>query len=152
LPYAVKASYAQQNLIWTALRELATPDDLINAALACYRRNDDPRLLKIAASLLELYEPPAAWPALERLARSGRPECRYFVGMIGEKGMGAEATQRALEALARNPDLDTRWQVVEALEGASLADPLLIWRVLAEDPDQTICDLARDRLPSLVKE
>jgi hypothetical protein len=152
LPYAVKASYAQQSLVCPALLELATPDDLIHAALAAYGRDDDPRLLKSAAAFLEHYDTGVAWPALERLARSGRPECRYFVGTIAEMGVSTGARQQALAALARNPDVDTRREVLETLEGGWPADPLPVWRVLAEDPDRAIRDLAQDRLASLAAE
>jgi hypothetical protein len=149
LPYAVKAPYAQQNLVCAALLELATPGDLINAALAAYGRNDDPRLLQEAAGLLEHYGP-AAWPALARLAGSARSECRYFVAAIaGLAGVAEGDKKQALAELARNPDVGVRREVVEMLEGGCLSNAGAVWEVLAHDRDEGISGIATDHLAVL---
>ncbi|MCI0458311.1 MAG: hypothetical protein L0Z62_15210 [Gemmataceae bacterium] len=149
LPYAVKAPYPQQNLVCSALLELATPKDLINAALAAYGRNEDPRLLQQAADLLEQYGP-AAWPALGQLAGSDSPECRYFVAAIANfPGVTEEAKQEALTELARNPDVRVRREVVEVLEGGCLPNAGPLWEGLAHDRDGEIASIATGHLSVL---
>jgi hypothetical protein len=56
LPYLVKASYAQRNLVFNALMDFAKPQDLLCAALAVQERGGDRRILGIVADLLEHYE------------------------------------------------------------------------------------------------
>ncbi len=145
LPYTVKASYAQQNLVCAALLELATPEDLIHAALVAYGRNEDPRLLQEAAGLLER-SGPAAWPALAGLAASEKPECRYFVAAIaGLAGVAEEDRQQALVELAHNADVSVRHEVVEILEGGCLSNAGPVWEVLAHDRDEQIASIASDQ-------
>jgi hypothetical protein len=149
LPYLVKASYGQQNLVSAALLGLATPDDLINAALAGYARDEDPRLLQEAAGLLQHYGR-AAWPALAQLASSERSECRYFVDAIaGFTRVAEDDKQRALADLARNPDIDVRREVVEMLGSGCLVNAGPVWEVLAHDRDEEISSCALDHLAVL---
>ena len=150
LPYTVKASYAQKNLVCPALLELATPDDLINAAFAGYGRNADTRLLQSAASLMEHYDAKVAWPALDRLVRSGRPECRYFVGtIIHWPGVPEEQKREAMTALAGHPNAGTRQELLDETDRVSASDAVLVWRLLAHDPDSNIRTVAGERLAEL---
>src|SRR5262245_7895368 len=149
LPYAVKAPYAQQNLVCAALLELATPNDLINAALAACGQNDDTRLLEEAAGLLAHYGR-AAWPVLVQLARSGRSECRYFVAAIaGFAGVAEGDKIEVLAELARNPDIGVRREVVELLEAGCLPNAGPVWEVLAQDRASEIASIATDHLAVL---
>jgi hypothetical protein len=149
LPYLANASYAQQNLVFAALRELATPQEVLGAALAAARPGEGAGLLKPAAAVLEALGQ-ASWPALQQLADSGRPEYRYFVATIATfPEVSEEARRQALLGLTHNPDLDTRREVLEALEGGALAEPRSVWQALARDEDEEIRDLAATRLASL---
>jgi hypothetical protein len=144
LPYLVKASYAQQSLVAGALEQVATPEQVLNAALALYERNRDPRLLSTADQLLASYGS-ASWPALKRLCGSMRPECRHFVNTVATLDQVSEDERReALLLLARNPDLDTQEQVLAALEMEVLSEPLPVWKILAQDRNGSIAAIAAD--------
>jgi hypothetical protein len=148
LPYLANAGYGRQNLLISALQSIARPHELIQAALAVNQRTADREMLLATAGLLEHYGS-AAWPALTELARSRRPECRYFVRQIADcDGIPDEQRQQALATLATTPDLDTRWEIIELLDGGWLSNPDPVWQVLRDDPDDRIKDIARDRLES----
>jgi hypothetical protein len=145
LPYLVKASYAQQNLIVGALEQIATPDQILLAALDLYKRADDPRLLSTANELLA-NRGIASWPALKRFCATNHPACRYFVATVATlEGISEEERRRALLSLARNPDVDTRRELLAYLDGGALIDTLPVWEVLATDPNQDIAALAVER-------
>jgi hypothetical protein len=147
LPYLVRASYAQRNLVFNALMELATPQDLLFASLAVYERERDPRVLKTAAQLLEHCGDEAA-PVLVRLARSGRQECRYFVSTI--LNLEPEGGRRkALLALAEHPDPRTRRELLDEADRASPEVAALVCRALARDPEADIRESAREKLAFL---
>ncbi len=147
LPYLVRSSYAQRNLVFNALMDLATPQDLLFAALSAAARSRDPRLLQTAAELLEHYGEDA-YPVLRRLARSGRLECRYFVSTIFH--MEAAGPRRdALLALTEHPDSLTRQELLEETDRASPADAAFVCRRLASDPDERIQEAAREKLAYL---
>jgi len=146
LPYLVKSSYAQQNLVIQALDQIASPEEILNAALALYDQTQDPRLLATADQLLG-NRGAASWPALKSLCGSGSAQCRYFVSTIAElEGISEVERRDALTKLARNPDLDTRREVLPFLDGGVLSDPLPVWQVFAGDPDEDIATLAADRI------
>lgn len=149
LPYLVKSSYAQRNLVCNALIEFATPQDLLFAALAVHERDRDPRVLQIAAELLE-HDGAEATPVLTRLARSGRSECRYFVGtIINLPGLPEEQKREALRALARHPDVGTRQELLDEADRASARDAALVCRLLTHDADKNIRAAAGQRLAEL---
>ncbi len=149
LPYLVRASYAQQNLVVGALEQIANPEQILNAALALYAETRDPRLLSTADHLLA-NRGAASWPALKSLCKRAAPECRFFVRTIAEiEGISNEERREALTMLAHNPDLDTRRELLALLDGDVLADPLSVWQVLAKDPDEDVASLAADRIALL---
>jgi hypothetical protein len=149
LPYTVKAPYPQQNLVYAALLELATADDLVDAAFAAHGRNDDPRLLEEAAVVLGQFGH-GAWPTLARLARSEKPECRYFLpAIVGLAGVPEGDKAKALADLARHPDVAVRREVLEALESGSLPNAASAWEALARDRDREIAGIATDHLDVL---
>jgi hypothetical protein len=145
MPYLVKASYAQQNLIVGALEQIATPDQILLAALDLYKRTDDPRILFTADELLA-NRGNASWPALKRFCATNHPACRYFVATVATlEGVSEEERCRALVSLARNPDVDTRRELLAYLDGGALIDSLPVWEVLARDQNQDIAALAVER-------
>jgi hypothetical protein len=149
LPYLVKASYAQQNLIAGALERIATPEHILDSALALFDQGGDPRILATADQLLA-NRGAASWPALLTLCLSNLPACRSFAWTVGNLGGVPEESRReALVLLARNPDLDTRLEVVALLDGGALDDPLPVWRILLHDSDDTIAVQASNRVESL---
>ncbi len=149
LPYLIKASYAQQNLVVGALEQIAKPEQILNAALALYDQTQDPRILSTADQLLANHGD-VSWPALRGLCQRATAECRFFVRTIAEmEGVSAEERRDVLMLLARNPDLDTRREVLSLLDGGVLSEQLADWQVLAEDPNEEIATLAADRLAAL---
>jgi hypothetical protein len=146
LPYLARAGYGRQNMLIAALQAFASPSELIRAALAVNQVRPDREMLQATAGLLEHYGS-KAWQALVDLARSGRSECRFFTRQIAEcDDIPVEQRRDAITALAANPDLDTRWEVVELLDGGWLSDPNPVWQVLRDDPDERIKTIARARL------
>jgi hypothetical protein len=151
LPYLVKASYAQQSLVAGALELVATPEQILTAAVALYERSRDPRLLSTADQLLASYGS-ASWPALKSLCGSMRPECRYFVNTVATLDqISGDERREALLLLARNPDLETRQEVLTALEMEVLAEPLPVWEILAQDRDGSIAAIAAGRVAVLAE-
>jgi hypothetical protein len=147
LPYLVRASYGQRNLVFNALMEFARPQDLVFASLAVYERDRDPRVLETAAELLQHYGEEAG-PLLVRLARSGRRECRYFVGTILH--MEPEGCRReAILALAEHPDPRTRRELLDEADRTDPEDAAFVCRALAGDPEADIRESARENLAFL---
>jgi hypothetical protein len=146
LPYLVKASYAQRNLIFNALMMWARPEDLLFAALFLHERDKDFRVLHLAGQLLEHYGAESA-PVLTRLCASGRPECEYFVGAVFKLAWPTEdQKQAALAALARHSDPRTRQELLDEVDRGSDQDAVLVCRLLLSDPDPGIRRTAEERL------
>lgn len=149
LPYLIKASPAQRNLVFNALMDFATSRDILFGALTASERDPDQRVLRVAAELLEHYGAEAA-PVLVRLARSERPECRYFVGAImNTPGIPEGLKREALTALGRHPDAGTRQELLDEAERASDSDAAFLFRLLALDSDSRIRKTATERLAEL---
>jgi len=125
------AAYGRQNLLVDALKRFASPRAIVQGALTVSHTPSGPDVLEAAAGLLEHYASDA-WPTLEQLAFSDRPECRYFVRQIATcEGISEYLRIQALARLALNPDPDTRREVAEALESGFLHDPAPVWQALA---------------------
>ncbi len=140
------AAPGRQNLLVGALKRFASAQDIVQAALTVGDAPAAPDVLQATAGLLEHYASDA-WPALEWLVSSGRPERRYFVWQIAAcKGVDEARRAEALARLARSSDPDTRWAITEALESGPLSDPTLVWRALVAAPEEAIRSLAADRL------
>jgi hypothetical protein len=147
LPYLIKASYAQQNLVFSAFMDFATPQDILFAALAVAKHDRDSRALLVAAELLEHYGAEAD-PILTRLARSGKPECRYFVRMILSMEE-RERREEAIAALAQRGHLDTRRELLDETDRSADEIAVIVCRLLMNDPDERIRELSREKLISL---
>jgi len=151
LPHLPGGSYGRQNLLVDALKRCVGPDAIIQSALALSRGPCDSDILQAAAGLLEHYASDA-WPALDQLASSGRPESRYFVRQIAEcEGIADCLRVAALASLAKNPDPDTRYEVADVLQSDSLHGDLTpAWQALATAPEESIRTLATERLETVV--
>jgi hypothetical protein len=146
LPYLAGAGYGRQNALIAALRSFAGPIELVRAALAANQACPDREMLLATAGLLEHYGS-EAWPALTELALSRRPEGRFFARQIAEcAGVPEEERLRTLAVLATNPDLDTRWEVAELLDGGWFSNPSSVWQVLLDDSDEQLRSIARSRV------
>jgi hypothetical protein len=149
LPYLVKASYAQRNLVYNALMTWAQPEDLLFAALLLYETDHDLRVLQLAGQLLEHYGADAA-SVLTRLCASGRSECKHFVGTVFKFAWPSqEQKQRALVTLARHPDRQTRQQLLDEVDRGSDEDAALVCRLLVSDLDLGIRRAVEERLAGL---
>jgi hypothetical protein len=149
LPYLVDASYAQENLVHPCIHEIATPPDILRAALTAYDHTADPRLLEVTAGLLTDCTT-EAWPTLAGLAHSRRPECRYFVeGIAGLKGVCPKERRQALLDLAHNPDPATRWELLEVVDRLAPEDAPAVWRILAGAVETDIRAAAEERLAAV---
>jgi hypothetical protein len=149
LPVLPSRSPGMQNLVIAALKKIATPEELIQGAAIANRRTKNVRMLQETAGLLEHYGA-GAWKALDSLARSGLPECQFFVqAILGCEGVPEQSRIEAARHLATNPDTETRWAVVDALEGGALTDPRSVWDTLAKDSHLGIRKVASECLHDL---
>jgi hypothetical protein len=132
------ASYGRQNLLVDALKHSVGPHAIVQGALTVSYTPSGPDILQAAAGLLEHFASDA-WPTLERLAASDRPECRYFVRQTAAcDGIAESLRIQALARLALNPDPDTRREVAEALESGFVNESAAVWGALAVAQQENI--------------
>lgn len=145
-PLLLDAPLSLQPVIQKMLVDLVDPKQVFAIASKEYELKGYEGYLLAASALFEKYGK-QAWPILESLVSTGRPECEYFVFAVAcLNDVAPDKRVRALTTLARSTDLDTRLRVVEALEyaDAKLASP--VWRVLSDDPDHEIRQCAAEHL------
>lgn len=115
LPVLVDAPSRSLNAVFEALLTLKDPCSILQAAFSEYDRTGRQRFLSLAVSLLEQLGQ-VAWPVLQKLARSPRPECELFVDAIANcEGVALEDRVKALQDLFRRSDPDVQSRVSEAL-------------------------------------
>ena len=91
-----------------AILNFADPGEVITVALHEFRLYGYEGRLLLAASLLSRYGE-RAWPVLASLAKSGLPECEFFVSTIARlEGICCRERLNAMIDLARNPDPSIR--------------------------------------------
>ncbi len=102
-----------------AILSFADPGEVIALALHKFRLYGYEGRLVLAASLLSRFGE-RSWPVLASLAKSGLPECEYFVSTIARlDGISSRERLNAMIDLARNPDPSIRERVMDVLEGYS---------------------------------
>jgi hypothetical protein len=144
---------ARRRLVYETLREFAQPQDILVNALMLYRRHGDAEPLAIGAGLLEDLGV-EAWPVLAAFARTGRPECAYFVTAIaGLRDVDVRKRLDVLNTLARSDDSEIRWRIYEALDGFSAEEAIPVLKALADErsPDDAARSAAEERLGSTVE-
>jgi len=102
-----------------------------------YIRYGDAEPLVVGAGLLEDLGA-ESWPVLAAFARTGRPECAYFVSTVaGLQDIDVKQRLEVLEILARSEDSELRWRIYESLGDFSPDEAGPVLRVLAgdESPD-----------------
>lgn len=150
LPYLVGASYAQQNLFLDAVLQTCAPDDVLRAAMLLAEGSAGEAILEAAAGILEHFGE-RSWPALANLAARSDPRCRHFVRAVGYiPTADPQARIEVLVALAKNPDLDTRWLAAAVAEDVSPEAAAIVWRTLSADPDEELRATAQARVASLM--
>ena len=111
-----------QRLGVRAILSFADPGEVITLALHEFRLYGYEGRLVLAASLLSRFGE-RSWPVLASLAKSGLPECEYFVSAIARlDGISSRERLNAMIDLARNPDPSIRERVMDVLEGYSVEE------------------------------
>lgn len=122
---------------------------ILDAAIRQYEETCEEGYLLSALSLLERAGP-KAWPALRKLAASGREECEIFVGLIAGCGGIAENERLvAVMSLLKNSHSDVRMSIFENLSQFGVDAKRSILQNLAKDTDTTIADEAACYLDDL---
>jgi HEAT repeats len=153
-PMMLKGTPARTRLVYETLRKFAEPQDVLINSLLLHLRRGDAEPLVIGAGLLEDLGA-VSWPVLAAFARTGRPECAYFVATIaGLQNVDVKKRLEVLEILARSEDSELRWRIYEALGDFSLDDAVPALSVLAgaDSPDDAARSAATERIQSSVEE
>jgi hypothetical protein len=122
-------------------------EKIVLDALCAYRRPDgyEGYLVEAAHELKDMGR--EAWSALMWIARSGIPECEYFVSVIvAMTNISSYERLTALLALARNEDSNTRSRLLEHLWDLSDADRRDVLTTLVESgrPDDAVTERAKE--------
>jgi len=153
-PMVLKGTPARRRLVYETLREFAEPRDVLINSLMLQLRDGDVEPLFIGAGLLADLGA-ESWPVLAAFARTGRPECAYFVSTIaGLQDVDVKQRLDVLDILARSADSEVRWRIYEALGDFSLDEAVPVLRVLAGagSPDDAARSAAEERIQSSVEE
>ena len=120
-----------QRLGAQAILSFADPGEVFAVALREFRLYGYEGRLLLAASLLSRFGE-RSWPLLAFLAKSGLPECEYFVSTIARlEAVSSRERLNALIDLARNPDPSIRERVMDALEGYSEEEAAKVLNAIA---------------------
>ena len=112
----IDATPYAQRMGTLALLNFAEPAEILSVAISEHDVYGYEGRLLMAANLLDLFGT-RSWPVLRELAKSGRPECEFFVSTIASfRGVPEEERLSALADLACNPHRGTRRRVLELLE------------------------------------
>lgn len=135
------AAEPERTALFQGLVRSRPPELVLKAGLADYDEKGDSERLFMLASLMENMGT-GALPALEELARTGRPVCEVFVDVVGQLQAPVERRLAVLAIMAENSQVDVRLRVANALESihAPLAEQLL--EVLAKDRDSEVAEVA----------
>lgn len=148
LPKLLCGTPARRRLVHLAIRIFGHPKEILEVALEQFRGHGYEGRLTAAASLLADFGADS-WPVLRSIAKSEAPECEAFVGLIaGLNGVSKAERLSALTDLAKNPDPNTRLQVLEALEEFAPEDARPTLEALArpEAQEDSAREAARQRL------
>ena len=125
-----------------AVRLIALPERVAEIAVSQYRTLGNERRLAVAAALLREYGS-SAWPALCWIAKSGIPDCEYFVDLVATIP-GVKRSERidVLVELAATGNMDVKWGIVGALENhPDLRRPPIL-NALRADADPELSEAA----------
>jgi hypothetical protein len=135
--------------IYEELLRLGEPETLLHVALEEYHKYGNEERLALAASLLADMGA-RALPALRSLAQSGSPHCGMFIPVIARlHGVSVQDRLILLTALASNPNVYVRYNLLEALQALPAHETVPLLQTLSRDADDDIADQARAYLESL---
>jgi hypothetical protein len=113
-PFLFEGTVYERRRVYAALRELATPEAILQTALRAHRFRGYEGYLSEAASLLADFKA-AAWPTIRKWARLGG-ECEVLVSVITTiEGIAEDERRDALMDIAQGGDENARRRVLESI-------------------------------------
>jgi len=148
-PALVDAEVAVRNSLFDLIRRDSTPEAVCKVGFHQYEATGRERCLSLTVSLLEDFGS-KSWPVLSELAKSERPECELFVGLIAHcDGIPSAKRASALSKLAAHPDAAVRIEILDNLADLTAYDRQCVLETLTDDSDADICEEANQRLLDL---
>lgn len=143
-------SPGERQRLFRLLTQSSSPVAIIERAFHEYDQTGREAFILHAVSLLETFGE-RAWPALLRVAASGRPETELFLGLIARcQQVSADERSAAFRLLSKHAPPSVRIALLEHLASLGPEREQGILRAIAEsDPDETVRTEADVRLSVL---
>jgi hypothetical protein len=139
-PFLFEGTVHERRRMYAVLRELATPEAILETALRTYRVQGYEGYLNEAVSLLADFRT-AGWPAIRKWAQGGGAECESLVDtVVTFRGVQEADRLDALKDLVLNGDQNTRRRILESihqLPGHTRKQTLLLFRGIGDPTDPT---------------